>query len=82
MELAAEVPDIEAFHDAMKAKGITMTAGDGVSLPAGAKAVTTPTGDRYSYFPLEKSEGMRIMVFQRAAGPDSALAQRDKAQAH
>jgi catechol 2,3-dioxygenase-like lactoylglutathione lyase family enzyme len=81
MELAAEVPDIEAFHDAMKAKGITMTAGDGVPLPAGAKAVTTPTGDRYSYFPLDKSEGMRIMVFQRAGGADSALAQRDKAQA-
>jgi hypothetical protein len=44
--------------------------------------VTTPTGDRYSYFPLDKSEGMRIMVFQRADGAGSALAQRDKAQAH
>ena len=82
MELAAEVPDIEAFHDAMKAKGITMTAGDGVPLPAGAKAVTTPTGDRYNYFPLDRSEGMRIMIFERSKSGNGALAQRDKAQAY
>jgi hypothetical protein len=81
MEIAAEVPDIDAFHDAMKAKGIVMTAGDNTPLPAGAKAVTTPTGDRYSYFPLDRSEGMRIMVFQRAKGAGSALTQRDKAKA-
>jgi hypothetical protein len=77
MELAAEVPSIDAFHDAMKAKGITMTAGDGMALPAGAKAVTSPSGDRYAYFPLDKSEGMRIMVFERAK--TGAIAQRDKA---
>jgi catechol 2,3-dioxygenase-like lactoylglutathione lyase family enzyme len=80
MEIAAEVADIDAFHDAMEAKGIVMTAGDHNSLPAGAKAVTTPTGDRYSYFPLDRSEGMRIMVFQRARGEGGALTQRDKAK--
>ena len=67
----------DAFHDAMKAKRITMTAGDGTPLPAGAKAVTTPTGDRYCYFPLERSEGLRIMVFQRAG--KGAIAHRDGA---
>jgi hypothetical protein len=77
MELAAEVPSIDAFHDAMQAKGITMTAGDGTVLPAGAKAVVSPSGDRYAYFPLDKSEGMRIMVFERAK--NGAIAQRDKA---
>ena len=77
MELAAEVPDIVAFYDAMQAKGITMTAGDGVPLSTGAKAVTTPTGDRYHYFPLDKSEGMRIMIFERAKSGKGALAQRD-----
>ena len=79
MELAAEVADVDAFYDAMRAKGITMTAGDGVPLPAGAKAVTTPTGDRYSYFPLDKSEGMRILVFERAKAGKGALSLRDAA---
>ena len=80
MELAAEVPDIEAFFDAMQAKGITMTAGDDTPLPAGSKAVTTPTGDRYSYFPLDRSEGLRIMIFERAKSGRGAIAQRDAAQ--
>jgi catechol 2,3-dioxygenase-like lactoylglutathione lyase family enzyme len=80
MELAAEVADIEAFYDAMQAKGLTMTAGDNTPLPAGSKAVTTPTGDRYSYFPLDRSEGLRIMIFERAKSGNGALAQRDKAQ--
>lgn len=80
MELAAEVDDIDAFHAAMQAKGIVMTAGDNTPLPAGAKSVLTPTGDRYAYFPLDRSEGMRIMVFQRARGVSSALTQRDKAR--
>jgi catechol 2,3-dioxygenase-like lactoylglutathione lyase family enzyme len=80
MELAAEVADIDAFYDAMKAKGIVMTAGDNTPLPAGAKSRTTPTGDRYAYFPLDRSQGMRIMVFQRAKGTQSALTRRDKAK--
>jgi catechol 2,3-dioxygenase-like lactoylglutathione lyase family enzyme len=78
MELAAEVPDIDAFYDAMRAKGIEMTAGDDVPLSTGAKSVATPTGDRYCYFPLDRSEGMRIVIFQRAK--DGAIAQRDDAR--
>jgi catechol 2,3-dioxygenase-like lactoylglutathione lyase family enzyme len=68
MELDVEVKDIDAFYDKMKTKGITMVAGDGSSLPAGSKAAVMEGSDvRYSYFPEDKSEGMRIMVFQRAA---------------
>ena len=78
MELAAEVQNIDEFYDAMKAKGIVMTAGDGVPLPAGSKAVSTPTGDRYAYFPLDRSEGLRLMVFERAR--NGAMTQRDGAK--
>lgn len=68
MELGVTVKDIDAFYDQMKTKGITMTAGDGKALPAGTKAIQMDgSGDRYSYFPVGKSEGMRIMVFQAAA---------------
>jgi catechol 2,3-dioxygenase-like lactoylglutathione lyase family enzyme len=79
MELAAEVGDLDAFHDAMKAKGIVMTSDGTTPLAAGTTAVTTPTGDRYSYFPTDRSEGMRIVVFERARGASGALAQRNAA---
>jgi len=79
MELAAEVTNIDAFHDAMQKKGIVMTAGDDTPLPPGEKAVITTTGDRYAYFPLDRSEGMRIMVFERAKGDASVFAQRNRA---
>ncbi|HWG71829.1 MAG TPA: VOC family protein [Steroidobacteraceae bacterium] len=67
MELDVEVEDIDAFFDQMKVKGITMTAGDGSALHGGQKAVIEDSGVRYSYFPEQKSEGMRIMVYQQAA---------------
>lgn len=79
MELAAEVSDLDAFHAAMQAKGIVMTSDGRTPLAAGTRAVTTPTGDRYSYFPTDRSEGMRIVVFERARGAAGALAQRDAA---
>jgi catechol 2,3-dioxygenase-like lactoylglutathione lyase family enzyme len=67
MELDVEVGNIDAFFDEMTAKGITMTAGDGNALPLGTKSVTIKkSGLRYAYFPQEKSEGMRIMVYQQA----------------
>ncbi len=78
MEIAAEVPDIEAFYDSMQAKGITMTAGDGIALPSGSKAVTAASGDRFAYFPLDRSEGMRILVFQRAADGKGVFSARDR----
>jgi len=78
VEIAAEVPNIDAFYDAMLGKGIVMTAGDATPLPSGSKAVTSPTGDRYCYFPLDRSEGMRIMIFERSNGPLGALRRRDE----
>lgn len=78
VELGVEVSDIDAFYDAMNVKGIKMTAGDGAALPAGQKAVTVASsGDRYNYFPLDKSEGMRILVFQRGPAGKSIFAKRD-----
>jgi len=80
LEIGVEVPDIEAFHDRMKAQGITLTAGDATRLPAGTKAVTDAvSGDRYAYFPLDRSYGMRIMVFQRGPAASSVFHRRDKA---
>lgn len=76
IELAAEVSDIDAFYDAMRAKGIEMTAGDGLPLPAGSKAVMTSTGDRYNYFPRDRAQGMRILIFERAKS--GAIAERDR----
>jgi catechol 2,3-dioxygenase-like lactoylglutathione lyase family enzyme len=77
MELAVEVPSVDAFYDEMKGKGIVMTGGDATPLPPNAKAIATPTGDRYCYFPPDRSEGMRIMVFERAKNGHGALARRD-----
>jgi len=79
MELGIEVADIAAFYDAMKAKGIVMTAGDSTPLPTGDKSVLIESsGDRYSYFPLDRSEGMRLLVFQRGPRATSAFHQRDR----
>ena len=79
MELGVEVDDIDAFYDHMKAKDITMTAGDATSLPSGQKSVLIESsGDRYSYFPLDKSEGMRILVFQRGPKETSIFGKRDR----
>lgn len=61
LELVVEVSDIDALYDRMKAKGVTMTAGDGVPLPRGAKSIDAG-GDRFAYCPRDKSCGMRIMA--------------------
>jgi catechol 2,3-dioxygenase-like lactoylglutathione lyase family enzyme len=83
MELGVEVADLAHFHDTMHAKGIVMTSDGTTSLPAGQKAVTTPaTGDSYSYFPVARSEGMRIRVFQRGPKATSVYAARDASSPH
>lgn len=79
MELAVEVSDIDAFHDRLMARGIKLTAGDATPLPTGTKALTMKQGgDRYAYLPLERTEGMRILVFQRGAGKSSVYQRRDR----
>jgi catechol 2,3-dioxygenase-like lactoylglutathione lyase family enzyme len=77
VELGVEVENVDSFYDRMKAKGITMTGGDSRPLPLGKKAITLASGDRYSYFPLDKSEGMRIMVYQRGTQATSIFRRRD-----
>ena len=79
MELVVEIPDIDAFHDRLKARGIDLTAGDAMPLPKGMKALTTTQGgDRYAYLPVDRTEGMRILVFQRGAGKSSVYRLRDR----
>jgi catechol 2,3-dioxygenase-like lactoylglutathione lyase family enzyme len=83
MELAVEVADIAKFNAQMAAKGIVMTTDGYAPLPADNKAAAAKsTGDAYSYFPLSKSEGMRIMVFQRGHGGSSIFGARDGAMKH
>jgi len=80
LELLAEVDSIDDFHDQMSRKGIRMTAGDGVPLPDGEKAVLNAgSGDRFCYFPLEVSKGMRIMIFERGPAETSVFSKRDAA---
>lgn len=83
LEIGVEVGDADAFYDRMQAKGITMTAGNDAPLPKGKKAVTVATtGDRYSYFPMNKSEGMRILVFERGPRATSVFHHRDDRGTH
>jgi catechol 2,3-dioxygenase-like lactoylglutathione lyase family enzyme len=83
MELGVEVADIAAFHDQMAAKGFRLTGDGKKPLPRGSKAViVTATGDRYAYLPLDKSEGMRIKVFQRGPKASSLYDARDTASKH
>ncbi len=78
MEVAAEVDDLDAFYDQMAAKGITMVNRDGTLLAPGAKGLTVePSGDRHHYFPLNESQGMRIMVYERGPRHASMLYRRD-----
>ncbi len=79
MELVVEVDDIAAFYERMQAKGITMTAGDAHPLPPGQKfIISKATGDRYNYFPLDRSEGMRILLYQRGPKHRSVYHRRDR----
>jgi len=78
MELGVEVADIRKFTESMRAKGIVMTTNGSTALPTGETSVFVATsGDRYNYFPLSKSEGMRILVFQRGSTSKSLFAARD-----
>ena len=64
--------------DAMKARDIVMTSDGSTALSGSKKSVhVVGTGDLYSYFPLSKSEGMRILVFQRGPKATSLYTARD-----
>ena len=79
LEIGAEVDDLDKFYDQMKEKGITMVNLDGSPLASGEKGTTIkPYGERH-YFPLERSFGMRIMIYERGSSSTSILHQRDSA---
>jgi len=60
-----------------------MTAGDSTPLPTGTKALTVKSsGDRYAYLPLDKSEGMRVLIFQRGPSATSIFQHRDNTWKH
>jgi hypothetical protein len=47
------------------------------------KALTMKSsGDRYGYVPLDQSEGMRVMVFQRGPSATSIFQHRDDTWKH
>lgn len=80
-ELIAEVDDLGAYYDAMKARGITLEDTRGEPLSETKKAhVLEPYGDRIAYFPTRVSHGMVIEVFQRGSTPASLIRQRDALQ--
>jgi len=78
MEIAVEVDDLDTFYDRMQAKGVTMVNLDGSSLASGTKGVRLEKyGDRFHYFPLEVSHGLRVMVIERGPRESSILHRRD-----
>ena len=69
-ELVAEVDDIAAYYDEMKAKGVTMAGIDGAPLSEQQKyARLEPFGDKIAYFPEEISRGITIEIIER--GPEN-----------
>jgi catechol 2,3-dioxygenase-like lactoylglutathione lyase family enzyme len=77
MELGVEVQDLDKVYDDAKARGITMVNLDGGALEAGEKALTSAHGDRYCYYPLEDSRGLRLKMFQRGIDGASIFQNRD-----
>jgi len=78
MELDVEVADLAKFSDELKSRGLALTIDGSTPLPSGEKSVVVAdSGDRYGYLPLNKSEGMRILVFQRGPSATSLLTARD-----
>lgn len=68
MEVGIEVKNIDKVYDDAKAKGITMVNFDGSALAAGEKSAVSASGDKYSYYPLTDSRGLRIKMYQKASG--------------
>lgn len=77
-ELCAEVDDLGAYYDSMKAKGVQMAGIDGTPLEDSEKfCVLDPHGDKIAYFPPEVSCGMTIEVIERGPRDKSILHRRD-----
>jgi catechol 2,3-dioxygenase-like lactoylglutathione lyase family enzyme len=78
MEMSVEVDDLDAYYDQTSAKGVTMVNFDGSQLAPGTKwNRVEPYGDRFCYFPLNESQGLRIMMYERGPRDTSILHRRD-----
>lgn len=78
MEVSIEVSDLDAYVDRVRSQGISMVNFDGSPISDGAKSITLqPYGDKYCYFPLSASQGMRIMVYERGPWETSLVHRRD-----
>jgi catechol 2,3-dioxygenase-like lactoylglutathione lyase family enzyme len=64
-EMSAQVNDISAYYDQIKARGVILVDEHGMPLSANRKYVRSPSGTRYAYFPESVSRGMRIRIYQR-----------------
>ncbi|MBI1731429.1 MAG: VOC family protein [Gammaproteobacteria bacterium] len=77
-EICAEVDDIEAYYDVVKARGVELVNLDGKPFTGGRKCFTLdPYGDKGAYFPTSASCGMVIEVYQRGPQSTSILHKRD-----
>jgi catechol 2,3-dioxygenase-like lactoylglutathione lyase family enzyme len=77
-EIIAEVDDLGAFYDRMKARGIHMVGTDGKPLDDRVKAhVLQPFGDRIAYFPADVSHGITIEIAQRGPHATSLIHARE-----
>lgn len=77
-EICAEVDDIEAYYDQVKARGVELVNIDGKPFTGGRKCFTLdPYGDKGAYFPTRASYGMVIEVYQRGPRETSILHRRD-----
>ena len=77
-ELIAEVDDLTAYYDAMKAKGVQMVGLDGTPLDDKEKFYALdPSGDKIAYFPKDVSCGMTIEIIERGPRETSILHRRD-----
>jgi catechol 2,3-dioxygenase-like lactoylglutathione lyase family enzyme len=77
-EIIAEVDDLSAFFDRMKARGIHMVGTDGRPIDDKVKAhVLKPFGDRIAYFPADVSHGITIEIAQRGPRATSLIHARE-----
>lgn len=77
-ELIAEVDDLDAYYDQVRAKGVELVDIDGSPFKNNEKCfVLEPYGDKAAYFPTDVSCGMVIEVYERGPRETSLIHQRD-----
>ena len=73
-ELIAEVDDIAAYYDEVKAKGVHMVGLDGKPLDESKKCIVLePHGDKIAYFPADVNRGLSIEIIERGPKETSVM---------